>query len=86
MKRMFSIFVFAILIASFISISGYSATVSDCAVITEDTTLTADIVDATDMFCINIGTDNVVFDCQGFTVDSDDSTIAAGIRVSGDMF
>ncbi|MCP3684817.1 MAG: hypothetical protein GY861_19285, partial [bacterium] len=42
--------------------------------------LTKDITDSTESYCMNISANDVIFDCQGYTIDGD-SSATEGIRV-----
>jgi parallel beta-helix repeat protein len=59
-------------------------TISACSVL--DTaygvyTLTADIIDSTATYCMNISANHVILDCQGHTIDGVDSAATYGIYV-----
>ena len=65
----------------FLSAIGFSAELSSCGTIIENSILISDI--SASGTCFEIGTSNVVLDCQGYTISGDDTGI--GIRFTGGM-
>jgi len=53
-----------------------AADVSICGTITESSTLTANILNNESEICFTIGADDIIFDCDGYTIDGDDAASA----------
>ena len=81
MKRVLFALVLLVLVSCAISSVGYSATIADCATVTSDTQLTADITDSSETKCIIINTANVVFDCQGHMIGGNGTSASYGIDI-----
>jgi parallel beta-helix repeat protein len=59
-------------------------TISACSVLDTDYgvyTLTADIIDSSATYCMNISANHVILDCQGHTIDGNDTSNTYGIYV-----